>query len=122
MDVRSGKKGVNAGVGSAFQGAPGALDVAGATTRQGCDDGTANLPGQHAHRLKIAFRCDGKPRLEDVDTQSVQLVRHADFLGDIHAATRRLLPVAQGGIEYCDVLCLSQICLPGPPRGRADFS
>jgi hypothetical protein len=49
------------------------------------------------------------------------LVRHADFLGDIHAATRRLLSVAQGGIEYSDVLCLSQIYLPGPQKAALTF-
>jgi hypothetical protein len=39
-------------------------------------------------------------------------VRHADLLGHVHAATRRLLSVTQGGVKYGNTLCLSQDFLP----------
>ena len=91
------------GAGGAFEGAPGSFNVARTTSRQGGDDGAANLARQRPDRLKVAFRCDGKSGLDDVHAQPIELVRHAHLLGYVHAATRRLFSVAQGSIEYGNV-------------------
>jgi len=60
----------------------------------------ANFLRHFTHRFQIAARGNGKSGLNYVHTQRRQLVRHANFLRRIHGETRRLLTVAQGGIEY----------------------
>ena len=47
----------------------------------------------------IARRGDGKARLDDIDTQRLELQRHANLFFKVHAVPRRLLAVAQGGVE-----------------------
>src|SRR5258708_39842557 len=113
-----GQKGVNRGGGAALESTRGALNAARTAARQRGDNGTAKFARQYPHRLKIALRRDGKSCLDDVYAQAIQLVGHAHLLGHVHAATRRLFSVAQGRIEYGDVLWLSQVFLPGR-KGRA---
>ena len=49
--------------------------------------------------LGIARRGDGEARLDNIDPQRLELQRHANLLVEVHAVPRRLLAIAQGGVE-----------------------
>src|ERR1700680_3093253 len=113
---------MNARTSGTFESAPGSFNVARTAARQSGNHGAANLSRQRPHRIKIPFRCDRKSGLNDVHTQTVELVPHAYLLFAVHTATRRLLSVAQGGVEYrymlwcyviwCHLIWFRQIVLP----------
>src|SRR5579864_3397843 len=54
------------------------------------------------HRLEVAIRGNREPGFNHVHTQPVELTGHAQLLLHIHAATRRLLPIPQSGVENRD--------------------
>ena len=80
---------------ASLQGLPGALDVGGAGARQAGDDGSPDRRGDRLHRLKVAIGGDGEAGLDHVHTQAVELVSQPQLLLHVHAATWRLLAVAQ---------------------------
>ncbi len=102
MDVGGGQKDVNARPRGSLEGLPGALDIGGAGPGQGGDDGSPDGGGNRLHRGKVAFRGDGKAGFDDVHAQAVELVRQPQLLLHVHAASRRLLAIAQGSVEYRD--------------------
>src|SRR5205807_2968459 len=118
VNVRCGEETMNARVGGSLQGLPGALYVLATTTRQGGDCRSANLACYRLHGQKVAFRGDGKARLDHVHAQLIELARHAQLLVLIHAVTGGLFPVAQRGVEYLDPLSFRQVCPPGPIRAN----
>ena len=67
------------------------------------DDGTADLGRNRHHRCEIPIGGDGKAGLDEIHSQAVELMRHAHFFLDVHAATRRLFAVAKCGVEYSDL-------------------
>ena len=77
------------------------LDVerGGARQRRDLD---RDLAAHLLHRLEVAVRRDGEPRLHDVHAQLGELVGHAQLLGHGHAAAGGLLAIAQGGVEDMD--------------------
>ena len=64
--------------------------------------------GDSMHRLEVAVRRSGEPALDDIDVQALELARDRDFLLDVHGAARRLLAVAQRGVEDADVVGVGQ--------------
>src|SRR5580765_9119463 len=96
--------------GSSLERAAGSFNVAGTTACKSRDYGAPNLSCQRPNRVEVPFRRDGKSCLDDVHSQAVELVPHAYLLFTVHAAPRRLLAIAQCGVEYGDVVWLCLIC------------
>ena len=86
MDARPGRS---------FKRLPGPLDVRRAGPGQAGDDGTPDGRCNRLHCGKVAFRGDGKAGFDDVHAQAVELVRQPQLFLHVHAASRRLLAVAQ---------------------------
>src|SRR6476646_1465278 len=99
MNIRGGQEGMDTRVDSSFEGLPGALDVGVATASQSRDHGPANLAGHKLHGVEIPFGGNGESGLDYIYAQAVKLASHAEFLIGGHAASRRLLPVAQRSVE-----------------------
>src|SRR5580658_3766025 len=94
---------MDARVGSILKSFPGALDIGAAGAAQSRNDGTADERGDGLHSCKVAVGGDGKSGLDHVDTETVELVRQAQFFLVVHATARRLFSVAQGGVENSDL-------------------
>src|SRR5579864_599203 len=90
---------MNARTSRVLQCLPGTFNIRAAGARQTRNNGPANNLSDRSHRFKIAVRGNRKSSLDDVDAQAIKLVRQAQLLLVIHAAARRLLSVAEGGIE-----------------------
>src|SRR5208282_4492915 len=99
VNVGSGEEDVNARVGGVLQGFPGALDIGAAGAGEARDDGAADDGGDGLHGLKVAVGGDGESGFDHVDTETVELMGHAQLFLVVHAATGRLFSVAQGGVE-----------------------
>jgi len=67
--------------------------------RQGGDDRALDLPCDRLHRLEVAGRRDREPGLDDVDPETRQLLGDLELLRDVEGDARRLLAVAQRGVE-----------------------
>src|SRR5712692_8713974 len=87
---------------SALKRLPGALDVLSAGTRKAGNDRPPNASGDALHGREISVRGDGETRLDDIHAQTVELARQTQLLLHVHAATRRLLAIAQSSVEYRD--------------------
>src|ERR1700741_4650586 len=81
---------------------PRAFDVLLAGPRQPGDDWPPDRCRNRLNRLEIAVRGNREPSFDYVHAEPVELLRHAQLLVDVHAATRRLLAIAQRGIEDRD--------------------
>ena len=106
VDVRGREEGVDARPFRLAHGVPGAIDVALAGARQPGDDRRVfeltHLARNPAHRLEIARRGDGEARLDHIDAQPRQLMGDLQLLVDVQRRARRLLAVAQRGVEDDD--------------------
>ena len=81
----------------------GGLDVGRLGARQCRDLDAADLLGDGtAPPRPRAGEAIGKPRLDHVDAEPLELPRQAQLLGGVHAAARRLLAVAERGVEDRD--------------------
>ena len=114
---------MNAGTRSFLERLPGAADVKLARTRQRRDHRPPDFGADGPDRLEVALRSDGEPGLQSVHPQAVELAGHFQLLSQGHAATRRLLSVAQRGVKNENLLGH----LPSPssefrndPGGRAE--
>lgn len=79
---------------------PGNFDVMLGTTGKRSNPSTANLVGYSFNCLEIPSRGDWEAGLDDVDAQRFEFVCDAQLFSGVHAATRRLLAITQGSIEY----------------------
>ncbi len=100
---------MNAGPGGRFQSLPGSLNVLTPAASERGYSRPAYLARHHSYRLEVAVGRDRESRLNDVDPQALKLLRHAQLLGGIHAAARRLLPITQGGVEYLYVFSFGPV-------------
>lgn len=75
------------------------LDVLRLRAGEPADARGAQLGSDLAHGCEIALRRDRETRLDDVDAEFFQRVRHAQLLRPAHGEAGRLLPVAQGRVE-----------------------
>jgi hypothetical protein len=87
-----------------LDGLAGAVDVELARPGEPAHHRPLEPPGDLRHGLEIAFRGDGKARLDDVDAHLVEEVGDLELLLECHGGARALLAVAQGGIEYEDAV------------------
>jgi len=94
-----GDEGVNACAVGTFQrfGSAGNVTVVGAG--EGTDRGILDGVRNRFHRFEISVGARRKTCLDDIHLQSLELARNAQFLVAGHGCTRRLLAIAQGGIE-----------------------
>ena len=76
------------------------VDVLFERPRQRSHYGILDHAGNAFDRLKISRRSDCKACLDNVHAQPVQLLRHAQLFAYVHAASRRLLAVAERSVEY----------------------
>src|SRR6185437_10421385 len=102
MNVRSRQEYVNTRADRCVQSVRGALKVVLGGTGQGGDDRARNCRCHGFHRHEVAVRGDGKPSLNHVHPEAVELQGKAHLLVHVHAATGRLLAVAQSGVKYRD--------------------
>ena len=99
VDVRGRDEGVDARALGVAHRLPRALDVGGIGARQAGDHGSMDLAGDRLHGLEVAGRGDREARLDDVDAQARELVGDLELLGRVERDARRLLAVAQRGVE-----------------------
>src|SRR5205085_6697669 len=96
---------------------PGAIDVALGRTRQATDDGAArdaDLARDCMHRFPVSVRRGWITRLDDVDIQPDELSRDRQLLRGRHRKARRLLPVAERGVEDAHPTIISRRSAPLP--------
>ena len=67
--------------------------------RQTADDRAMDLAGDRLDGLEVARRGDREAGLDDVHAEARELVRDLQLLVLVERDPRRLLPVAQGGVE-----------------------
>ena len=82
----------------------------------------ADLGGDGAHALKVAVAGDGEPRLQDVHAEHGELLGHTPLLFVVHGAARRLLAVAQSGVEEDDLVVRSHQKAPFRMDNRITLS
>ena len=102
VDVAGGDEGVDARPGGVTHRVPAAVDVGGDRARQARDHGAPDLAGDVADRLEVALRGHGEARLDDVDAEARELPGQGELLRVVHGEARRLLAVAQRGVEDQD--------------------
>jgi len=97
------------------------------SARQPRDDRPAHRLGDPADRFRVGLRGDRKARLDDVDPQRVELVRHPQLFLHREGVARRLLAVPERRVEHREPLHRPLLppragAGPGPPdRGRAGY-
>ena len=103
---RGGDEGVNALLLGGLYRLGAAVDVLEGSTREPADDRVSAALGNLAHGGEVAFRGDGKARLDDVDAHLIEQLGDFELLFMGHGGARALLAVAQGGIEDDDAVLL----------------
>jgi hypothetical protein len=68
------------------------------------DAGGLHLGGDRLHGFEVALGGDRKAGLDDVDAHLLQDLGDLQLFLEVHGAARRLLAVAQGGVEDEDAL------------------
>ena len=76
-----------------------------ATPRETADRrAITKLLGDRSHRFKVAGRGNWEPGLDDINPQFNEGLGHLELLGHGHAATGRLLAIAERRVEDDDVV------------------
>ena len=102
MNVGAGKKDVNARTARRFERACGGFDVLLLGARKAGNLRPTHLAGNQLNGCKVALGGNGKASLHHINAQRFQLPGHAQFFRGVHAASRRLLAVAQRRVEKLD--------------------
>src|SRR5437016_9640469 len=79
-----------------------AFNVVTRSPRQSRDNRTRNRCRNGLHRREVSVRSDGEASLDDINAKLIQLPPQAHFLLYVHAATWRLLSIAQSGVKNSD--------------------
>ncbi len=97
-------------------------DVGGNGAREAGDGRVLHLARDFLHALEVALARNREARLDDVDTHLVENFGDLQFLLEGHRRARRLLAVAQRGVENDDAIlfgrfslgshCFGSLCLP----------
>jgi hypothetical protein len=102
---RAGRdEGVDAFPGSGLERLGGAVDVGAAGARQRADHAVLDLLGDLVDRAKVALGRDRESSLDHVHAHLLEQIGDLQLLGDGHRGARRLLAVAQRGIEDDDAV------------------
>jgi hypothetical protein len=104
MDVGGREKHVDARVPCVADRFPRSVDVLVGCARQSGDLRPLHGLGDLADSLEIPDRGDREPRLDDVDLEPGELLGDLELLFGVERDARRLLAVAQGGIEDEDLV------------------
>src|SRR5829696_1381688 len=99
VDVAGGDERVDARALGVLDRVPSGVDVLLARTGEAADDRTVDLAGDRLDRLEVPGRRDREAGLDDVHTEARELLRDLHLLLLVERDARRLLPVAQGGVE-----------------------
>ena len=102
VDVRRRDEGMDADLGRALQGFPGAVDVLRARAGKATDRGALHFLRDAPHSLEIARRAVRKASLDDVHAEPGQLLGHHQLLVGIHRRAGRLLAVPERRVEDTD--------------------
>src|SRR5262249_42235610 len=78
---------------------PGACDVFGLAPRESRNLHSVDIFRKQLYRLEVSVGGNGESGFDNIHSKLLELKRHAQLLVHIHAATRRLLSIAQGRIE-----------------------
>ena len=81
----------------------GAVDVPVVAAGQSGNDRAAHRLGDGSHAAEVALRRTGEPRFDHVDAEPVELAGQPQLRLRGHGIARRLLPVAERGVENDDV-------------------
>jgi hypothetical protein len=133
VNVAGGDEGVDPGAARVAHGLPRRVDVPPVAPREAADDRhvdggvlpggrrVADLDGDGAHGVEVVGGGGREPGLDDVDAEAGQLARDDELLGARHGGARRLLPVAQRGVEDAHVAgvvdAVRDVIRPPRPRG-----
>src|SRR5437588_272122 len=79
-----------------------AFNVVTRSPRQSRDNRTRNRCRDSLHSCEVSVRSDGETSLDDVNAKLIQLPPQAYFLLYVHAATWRLLAIAQSRVKNSD--------------------
>ena len=99
VDVARGDEGVDAGPLGVLDRVPGGVHVLRVGAGEPADHRAVDLAGDRLHRLEVAGRGDREAGLDDVHAEARELLRDLELLLAVERDPRRLLPVAQGGVE-----------------------
>jgi hypothetical protein len=110
MERRGADEGVNARPLGVAHSLPAAVDIGEVRAGEAADHRALGEPGDLADGLEVAFRGNGKARLDDVDAHLVEEGGDLELFLQGHGGAGRLFAVAQGGIEDQDAV-LSGSCI-----------
>ena len=99
MDVGGGDEGVDAGLAGLLHRLPGRVDIRRLGPGQGGDLRPPDLPGHGFHRFEVPPGGEGKPGLDDVHVQELQLPGNLQLFVHIEAGPGGLLAVPERGVE-----------------------
>ena len=102
MDVRRRDERVDADLGRALQGFPGAVNVLRARAGQAADCRAFHFLRDAPHGLKVARRAVRESGLDDVYAEPRQLFGHHQLLVRVHGRAGRLLAVPERRVEDAD--------------------
>lgn len=129
MDLAGGNEGVDARLPRVAHGLPGGVNVPLVASGEATDDRhmavfpdrrVPHLDGDGSHGVEVVGGGGREARLDDVDAQAGELARDDELLGAGHGGPRRLLPVAEGGVEDAHVVGVVDAVrdVLRPPRRR----
>jgi len=106
-----GDEGMNPGPLGVLNGLPGSSNVVLVAAREAADDGNvtvvvhgiSDLCRDHLDGLEVVLGGGGEAGLDDVDAEFGELARHVELLLGRHGGSRRLLAVAESGVENADI-------------------
>ncbi len=107
VQVGAGDEGVDARLGRRLDPLPALLDVAAVGAREAADDRTVDGPHllrDAPHRMEVVGGGRREPGLHHVDAEARELPRDLELLHAGEGRARRLLSVAQSGVEDADAI------------------
>src|ERR1700694_882597 len=110
MDVGDGQHHVDLLPLRLLHGLPHRVDIRTGGPGEGGDHRSLDLARDTLHRLEVAGGREREAGLDDVDAQKGELARDDKLLVGVERSARRLLPVAQRGVEDVDAVVYSIWC------------
>ncbi len=118
VDVGGRDEGVDARPFGVFDRAPGGVDVPLVGAGQAADDRPFDRLRDPLDRLEVPRRGDREAGLDHVDAEARELLGDLQLLDRVQRDPRRLLPVAQGGVEDVDAVGVGRSVYVGVVRSH----